>query len=40
MTRRWAVSVERTLLRPVIPREEAVRLLAEAREGTPGGWSC
>ncbi|MFG3019991.1 hypothetical protein ACGFZQ_15825 [Streptomyces sp. NPDC048254] len=30
-TRRWAATVERELLRPVIPREEAARLVAEAR---------
>ncbi|WP_216588727.1 NACHT domain-containing protein [Streptomyces brasiliscabiei] len=33
-TRRWAVSVERELLRPAIPREEAVRLVAEVRQDT------
>ncbi|MFI1209808.1 hypothetical protein ACH4UV_19590 [Streptomyces sp. NPDC020802] len=33
-TRRWAASVERALLRPAIPREEAARLVAEAMEGT------
>ncbi|MER5525747.1 hypothetical protein ABT075_14215 [Streptomyces sp. NPDC002677] len=30
-TRRWAATVERELLRPAIPREEAARLVAEAR---------
>ncbi|MEV2250723.1 hypothetical protein AB0I94_09125 [Streptomyces sp. NPDC050147] len=34
VTRRWAASVERTLLRPAIPREEAACLVAEVREGT------
>ncbi|MFJ4565335.1 hypothetical protein ACIP4U_16775 [Streptomyces caelestis] len=34
VTRRWAASIERTLLRPTIPREEAVCLVAEVREGT------
>ncbi|MEE1764524.1 hypothetical protein [Streptomyces sp. SP18BB07] len=34
VTRRWATSVERELLRPAIPREEAVRLLAEVRQDT------
>ncbi|MEU0449356.1 hypothetical protein [Streptomyces tendae] len=34
VNRRWAASVERTLLRPTIPREEATRLVAEVREGT------
>lgn len=34
VTRRWAASVERTLLRPAIPREDAARLVAEVREGT------
>ncbi|NEA99110.1 hypothetical protein [Streptomyces sp. SID13726] len=33
VTHRWAASVERTLLRPTIPREEAVRLVTEARNG-------
>lgn len=33
-TRRWAASVERSLLRPTITREEAVCLVAEVREGT------
>ncbi|OWA12826.1 hypothetical protein B9W62_04565 [Streptomyces sp. CS113] len=33
VTRRWSASVERTLLRPTIPREEATRLVAEVREG-------
>ncbi|MGB8939734.1 MAG: hypothetical protein WCD21_05765 [Streptomyces sp.] len=33
-TRRWAASVERSLLRPAIPRQEAAFLAAEAREGT------
>ncbi|WP_455353372.1 hypothetical protein [Streptomyces sp. SYSU K217416] len=34
VTRRWAASVERALLRPTIPREEAVCLVAEVMEGT------
>ncbi|MGW1636025.1 hypothetical protein [Streptomyces lavendulae] len=34
VTRRWAASVERTLLRPTIAREEAARLVAEVNEGT------
>ncbi|MFI5806356.1 hypothetical protein [Streptomyces sp. NPDC051561] len=34
VTRRWAASVERTLLRPIIPRGEAACLAAEVREGT------
>lgn len=34
VTRRWAASVERTQLRPAIPRQEAGRLVAEIREGT------
>nr|WP_202534141.1 hypothetical protein [Streptomyces sp. SID3212] len=34
VTRRWAASVERTLLRPAIAREEAVCLVTEATEGT------
>ncbi|MET9778294.1 ATP-binding protein [Streptomyces sp. NPDC006367] len=34
VTRRWAASVERTLLQPTIPRAEAARLVAEVREGT------
>ncbi|MFE0861935.1 hypothetical protein ACFW5P_17225 [Streptomyces rochei] len=34
VTRRWAASVERMLLRPTIPREEVARLVAEVREGT------
>ncbi|WP_255345601.1 hypothetical protein [Streptomyces chartreusis] len=33
-TRRWAASVERSLLRPTIPREEAVCLFAEVKEGS------
>ncbi|MEX3104024.1 hypothetical protein [Streptomyces sp. ST1015] len=33
-TQRWAASVERTLLRPTIPREEAIHLATEVREGT------
>ncbi|MEV5200129.1 hypothetical protein [Streptomyces sp. NPDC053720] len=34
VTRRWAASVERTLLQPAIPREETVRLVTEAGQGT------
>ncbi|MBX9392509.1 hypothetical protein K4749_02570 [Streptomyces sp. TRM72054] len=34
VTRRWAASVERSLLRPTILREEAVCLVAEVRGGT------
>ena len=34
VTRRWAASVERTLLRPRIPRDEATCLVAEVRDGT------
>ncbi|NUP22281.1 MAG: hypothetical protein HOZ81_40715 [Streptomyces sp.] len=34
VTRLWAASVERTLLRPTIPREDAARLVAEVKEGT------
>ncbi|MGQ7753632.1 hypothetical protein ACUN29_35000 [Streptomyces sp. WC2508] len=34
VTRHWAASVERALLRPTIPRKEAVRLAAEVMEGT------
>ncbi|MGA5358395.1 hypothetical protein [Streptomyces purpurascens] len=33
-TRRWAASVARELLRPAIPRAEAVRLVAEAGQDT------
>ncbi|MEV5935245.1 hypothetical protein AB0L56_21595 [Streptomyces sp. NPDC052079] len=33
VTRRWAAGVERALLRPTIPREEAVCLVAEVMEG-------
>ncbi len=34
VTRRWAASVERSLLRPTIPREEAARLITEVEAGT------
>ncbi|MFI9462951.1 NACHT domain-containing protein [Streptomyces xiamenensis] len=34
VTGRWAASVERLLLQPEIPRDEAVRLVQEIREGT------
>ncbi|MEH0399173.1 ATP-binding protein [Streptomyces sp. B21-088] len=34
VTSGWVASVERTLLRPAIPQEEAVCLVAEVREGT------
>lgn len=33
-TRKWAASVERELLRPAIPREEADRLVEQITEGT------
>ncbi|WP_431775265.1 hypothetical protein [Streptomyces cucumeris] len=34
VTHRWAAGVGRTLLRPTIPRDEAVELEADVREGT------